>query len=279
MNISQINSLENENIKIEYNPKNGGMITSLIDKSRNHEWVWYKDDNKPFNDNDYDKSWKGGWEELFPCDFNESFSWGKARDHGELWGRNWSIVEKGKDWVELSINTYESKTVFNKKFKLFKNKLYCEYSAAIKFDDYFLFKLHLAIPNENNIIKLEKSKFLKVDESFGNISDKNNFKSLLLNPQSNTKLYDFFYVYNHNNLVEIINEASNSKMILTFDKKIFPYFWLFQSQGGWMNKNTTVLEPATNSSKLIEDAVHERAAIKGPIKNFVTWYEVELLNV
>ena len=65
----------------------------------------------------------GGWEELFPCDFEERFSWGKSRDHGELWGREWSVVKNGKTWVELQIKSRESNTLFTKKIKIDSKKL------------------------------------------------------------------------------------------------------------------------------------------------------------
>lgn len=268
--------IENKYIRVKYIPKNGGMISSLFDKTKNHEWVWYKNGKNFPKTNDYDSSWRGGWEELFPCDFEERFSWGKSRDHGELWGREWSIVKNGKTWVELQIKSRESNTLFTKKIKLIQNKLFCNYTAQILFDDFFLFKLHLAIPNDNNFINLKNVNYEKVDKNFGNISQETNFKNILLYPKKNTKYFDFFYIKNHKNNIEVINDQSKSKMVLTFDKKTLPHFWLFQSQGGWMNKNTTVLEPSSNSLKLIKDAVNDSGAIKGPIKKFSTWYKVEL---
>tara|TARA_B100001248_G_C27396772_1_gene466122 strand:+ start:2733 stop:3572 length:840 start_codon:yes stop_codon:yes gene_type:complete len=279
MDIFQKYSLENDFIKIDYIPEYGGIITSFIDKSKNQEWVWYKEKKEKLIDDYYDGSWTGGWEELFPCDFQESFSWGLSRDHGELWGRQWEIIDKSSNSIELKIISKESNTEFKKKFILNNDKFYCEYNAKIKFDDHFLFKLHLAIPNDNNYIKLENTDFTKVDDNFGNIYAEKNYKELVTNPSSKTKYYDFFYIENHNNQIEVINKKTESKILLSFEEKTFPYFWLFQTQGGWMDKNVSVLEPSTNSLKLIKDAVLENGAIKGPIENFTTWYRIELSNV
>ncbi|BCV01092.1 hypothetical protein CM15mP35_04700 [bacterium] len=73
MDIFQKYSLENDFIKIDYIPEYGGIITSFIDKSKNQEWVWYKEKKEKLIDDYYDGSWTGGWEELFHVIFKSLF--------------------------------------------------------------------------------------------------------------------------------------------------------------------------------------------------------------
>jgi hypothetical protein len=45
-----------------------------------------------------------------------------------------------------------------------------------------------------------------------------------------------------------------------FDRRSFPYVWLFLSYGGWRNCRTAVLEPCTNMPKDLAEAKRRGAA-------------------
>ena len=63
---------------------------------------------------------------------------------------------------------------------------------------------------------------------------------------------------------------------MKYDNKTLPYFWIFQSRGGWNNLNVNVLEPCNSGLKDIDDAV-KKNLIYLPKKNkFETWYTIEL---
>ena len=273
-------SLENDLLKIEVIPELGGRISSLIYKPTEKNWIWSNETiglKKIDNGIDYDNNWQGGWEELFPNDAIEQFSWGEGYDHGELWFNSWNIIDYSEFQLVLGINNLESKTKFLKTISINKSKLKVSYSAEISFFDHFLFKLHLAIPIEDSLKKLiDQSKIEKVESDFGNILGTEN-ENYFLNPKKNTGLYDFGYFDTSANLVEVIDKKNN-KLKLTFDKNILKYFWIFQSQGGWNQHNVLVLEPCTNGKKIISDAVQSNQSIKGPtILN--THYSVEVSNL
>ena len=266
--------IENDNLETVIIPELGGRIDSLISKKNNKQWVWkntFLHNEKVSKFSEYDDNWQGGWEELFPNDAIENFSWGKGLDHGELWSADWKVVEQNDTEVKLSTIHLDSGTIFNKICQIKGSVLKVVYNASIKFDDYFLFKLHLAIPitNETNIFCQSKN-IVPVDNSFGNIFSQGlDFFSL----KKNSKLFDFAYVENANQLVEVTDEDKNS-LVLRYGGQL-DYFWIFQTQGGWRDHNVVVLEPASNSKKMLKDAIKDGEALKGPME-FSCFYEIEL---
>lgn len=264
--------LENDDLKIEVIPELGGRINSIMNKTSKKDWVWNNSslNKKRVNKySEYDSNWQGGWEELFPNDAIENFSWGKGLDHGELWSTEWSVSKISNKSITLSAINLDSGSSFEKSFVLNKNKLTVNYSGLVPFNDYFLFKLHLAVPVSKNVkIDCDFTDINNVDESFGNISDlRNNF----LNLKKNSNLYGFAYINIRNNNVKITDENFDTlELNYSGDLK---YFWLFQTQGGWNNHNVLVLEPASNSKKYLVDAVRENGAIKGP-REFKCSYSV-----
>lgn len=270
-------------IKIENNyletliiPELGGRIDSLISKKNSKEWVWkntFLNNEKVSKFAEYDSNWQGGWEELFPNDAIENFSWGKGLDHGELWSAKWIVEESSSETLSLSANNLDSGSSFTKTFQLIDNKLTVNYSGIVPFDDYFLFKLHLAIPVSEQVnIECSYRNINKVDNNFGNIVDlENNF--LTLNKDS--KLFGFAYIDLLKNNLTLVDEKLNT-LELQYSGDL-NYFWLFQTQGGWNEHNVLVLEPASNSKKHLTDAIKEGGSLKGPRK-FKCSYTVAIGN-
>ena len=271
----KIYTLENSQLNIKVLPELGGRIDSLIYKPTNKNWVWK---NKKLTNTavsklaNYDDNWQGGWEELFPNDAVEKFSWGQGFDHGELWSSSWGVEEYSDAHIYLKATNLESTVLFEKKLEITDNKLTCRYTSRIEFEDYFLFKLHLAIPIEDSIIvKCDYSDVEKVDKNFGNIIDQqHSFLSL----EKDSGSFDFYYLNLKNKSVKL-TDGSNNTLELYYGNENLDYFWLFQTQGGWMNHNVLVLEPASNSKKKIHEAASEGNSLKGPLA-FKCYYEVEL---
>ena len=268
-------NIENSFLKTTILPKLGGRIDSLIFKPNDKEWVW-KDSAKQNNSvskySNYDENWQGGWEELFPNDAIEDFGWGKGLDHGELWSADWNVEYHDSSKLHLKTKSLDSGTTFEKIVEIYDNKLRCEYFGDIKFAEYFLFKLHLAIPIEEKIdVICDYESLNKVESNFGNIINNNqDFFTLT----KNSGLYDFGYV-NMNKKNLNVKDSTNNSLKLSYGNTNLDYFWIFQTQGGWRNHNVLVLEPASNSKKNLKDAIAENKSLKGPM-SFKCFYEVEL---
>jgi galactose mutarotase-like enzyme len=267
-------TLENSQLDIKVLPELGGRIESLIYKPTNKNWVW-KNKKLPNTAvskfSNYDDNWQGGWEELFPNDAVEKFSWGQGFDHGELWSSSWSVEDYSNEHLYLKATNLESTVLFEKKFEIADNKLTCRYTSRIEFEDYFLFKLHLAIPIEDSLkIKCNYDSVEKVDKNFGNITDEKNIFEI----KKNTGLFDFSYI-NLNKKQVVLEDSLKNTLMLSYGDEYLDSFWLFQSQGGWRNHNVVVLEPASNSKKYINDAVADGKALKGPM-SFKCKYQIEV---
>ena len=276
MTVKKFN-LKNDEIEVKFIPELGGRVSSLVNKRTGKEWVW-KDPRlstrKVEEGQDYDDNWQGGWEELFPNDAIENFSWGPGFDHGELWFKSWELLNLSENNATLEIKNLESGARIIKSFSIENNKFTSEYKGEVKFKDYFLFKLHIAIPlTERLNIKLQQKDMDKVVKNFGNIL-KTEEHEKFLNPERNSGLYDFAYIDITDNEIVLMDEKKD-QLKLTYDNNFFKYFWIFQSQGGWMNRNVVVLEPCTNGRKLISEAADKEMSIKGPLE-FNTKFSVEL---
>lgn len=267
-------NLENSKLKITISPELGGRVLSILHKKNEFEWVW-KNNNLTENivpkGTNYDENWQGGWEELFPNDATEKFSWGNGYDHGETWSHNWKLKYCSDNKIILETKKLDSGSKIIKTYYLNGNKLRVDYSIKVTFDGIFLFKLHLAIPISTNCsIKGSFNKTTKVEGEFGNILNTKD-KKFFFNLKRNSQLFDFAYVENKDNFV-ILNQDNNS-LKLTYDREFLNYLWIFQSQGGWRGHNVLVLEPASNGKKLFKDAIYFDEYKKGPMIA-ETYYEV-----
>ena len=65
--------------------------------------------------------------------------------------------------------------------------------------------------------------------------------------------------------------------ISNYDKVTLPYFWIFQTRGGWNNLNVNVLEPCNSGLKDIEEAAKSNLIHIPKQNNFKTWYTIELI--
>ena len=75
--------------------------------------------------------------------------------------------------------------------------------------------------------------------------------------------------------VTVTNE-NNDNCVFDYDKKTLPYFWIFQSRGGWNNLNVNVLEPCNSGLKDLKEAVNQNMIFIPKSQNFKTWYTIEV---
>ena len=117
--------------------------------------------------------------------------------------------------------------------------------------------------------------FQKVEENFGNIvlnEQLNDFLSRV-NPDQNKN--DFVYFYGLDGKVTVTNE-NNNQCIFEYDAITLPYFWIFQSRGGWNNLNVNVLEPCNSGIKDLKDASDKNMIYLPGSKDYETWYTIEV---
>ena len=133
------------------------------------------------------------------------------------------------------------------------------------------------MPINNSNINFKFDKFKKVDENFGNIILSDDPYRFLNNVSKNQSSNDFAYFYGNDGVVEVID--GNNKFSLSYDNISLPYFWIFQSRGGWNNLNVNVLEPCNAGLKDIEDAYFNNLLLIPSENKFSTWYEVQVSEI
>jgi galactose mutarotase-like enzyme len=273
-------TLENSEIYLLVDINYGGKIISLKNKVNNVEWVWFNSSKynnfSPIEYSNYDSQWLGGYEELFPNDKVEYLNDKEAPDHGELWSSKWQVVNKTSTKLQIECTGYFSNSKIVKKFELINNKLIVKYEINNIEFDYYLFKLHLAFPTNKKKVEFEFESYEKVDNQFGNIVGKESLNSFLTSIKPNQDSNDFVYFYGVEGKVKIFDESDNV-CILDYDKETLPYFWIFQSRGGWNNLNVNVLEPCNSGLKEIKNAVEKNLIYTPKENSFKTWYTIELV--
>lgn len=270
--------LENEYLRIKIDTLFGGKIVEIFDKIKTVNWVWFNEDEysnfKPVNYSDYDLQWIGGFEELYPNDKIEIINNRTTPDHGELWSSRWTIRDKSKLNVNLSCKGFFTNSEVNKKISIKKNKIFVNYEINKINLEYFLFKLHLALPVENHSVSFNFDYFKKVDKNFGNIVFDDQLNDFLTDVRPNQNKNDFVYFYGVDGKIQVKNN-NNDKLTLQYDVVSLPYFWIFQSRGGWNNLNVNVLEPCNSGLKDLKSATNQNL-IYSPENRYNTWYTLEV---
>ena len=75
--------------------------------------------------------------------------------------------------------------------------------------------------------------------------------------------------------IKVTNE-NNDMCVFEYDKSTLPYFWIFQSRGGWNNLNVNVLEPCNSGIKDLEEAIKQNKIFLPKSQNYKTWYTIEV---
>ena len=102
--------LENEQLTVAVAPDFGARVTRLIDRASGRDWIAPGGQSSQTGENAvYGLAEAVGWDECFPtvgrCDATGTV-WGRVlRDHGDLWGRGFAVVEQRADLLTL---VYES---------------------------------------------------------------------------------------------------------------------------------------------------------------------------
>jgi galactose mutarotase-like enzyme len=104
--------IETDIVRVVTAPDRGARIASLIDRRTGRDWL-AQGEPPLIEDPDatYGLGEAAGWDECFPtvspCVINFGPWAGDLRDHGELWGRRWSVGEASERRL---LTTYRAKT-------------------------------------------------------------------------------------------------------------------------------------------------------------------------
>lgn len=296
--------LENEYLRAVILPGLGGRVWELEDLKRGRQWIWHRDIEclraEPVGSN-YDDSWAGGWEELFPNDAPETFEGRRLPDHGEWWATPWHItgLSVGKlASVRLSADLSTINVSCYKEYRLGADDatLVVNYSICSRERNpfHFLFKQHLPIwITPECLLSIPRSRVESVDPSFGTIvPDRNEFdwpfarngvavSDLRRIPDKSRRQQEFIYI---KNLAApwcgIDDTRRRASIRMNFDSNDFPFVWLFLTYGGWRGYYTAVLEPCTNMPKSLSEAVRlGQSARLDPGQEFATTVNIVLSDI
>ena len=104
--------LQNDQIEVTVAPDFGARVTRLIDRRTGRDWMAPGQESpQTGEDAIYGQAEAVGWDECFPtvgrCDASGTV-WGRdLRDHGDLWGRVFAVVEQRADLLTLEYETEE----------------------------------------------------------------------------------------------------------------------------------------------------------------------------
>jgi hypothetical protein len=260
--------LENELLRVSVAPALGGKILSVYNKPLGKEFLWTNKQLQPTIHEagaDYDSNFFGGIDELIPNDIPEIINGIPYPDHGELWTAKLQQEIDGE-----SIRVYGllplSGLHYSKSLVLDPSSPVIQLTYTIRNDSgerrNFLWKLHAALnieagdrlvtsARQAQVVDPEYSRFKKEPNAFEWPHIENTDASIL---PAKEGTMDFFYLYDtEKGEMQLVSKSGHVFSYL-YDKKVFPYEWLFASYGGFLDHYTAILEPCTNMPISVNDA-------------------------
>lgn len=296
--------LENQFVRATVIPALGGRVWELEDRVRHRQWIWHREGVAlvvSASGAPYDDMWAGGWEELFPNDAPGNFEGRDLPDHGEWWALAWAIehtAEGETAVVRLRTSSRVLNTSCVKEFRLPAGTPSLSVSYSIRSAEvapfHFLFKQHFPVELTPACrLRLPGGSVHVVDPSFGTLMPESGpldwpvrcagrgVVDLSEVPPRSAAHREFVYV---SDLPEawcgVDDSQAGASLRMDFDRRVFPFVWLFLSYGGWRNTYTAVLEPCTNMPKDLAEAVRlGHSAILQPGGEFVTTVTVSLAGL
>ncbi len=260
--------LESPWLRVDVAPGVGGRIVSLVDRASGHEFLWR---NRSLGlarlapGSEYDPNFFGGVDELLPNDLPETIDGVACPDHGELWTQAlaWRI---DRNTLELEGLMPASGLHYRRRMTLRMDEplLDLEYRITNRTVQPrpFLWKLHAALAVEpGDVIDCPARTGQIVDPAWSRFRSPEPFgwpqiegcDASVVPPVAGTM--DFFYL---SDLAEgrmtWRRPRTGLEFSYGFDPRVFPYAWLFSTQGGFLGHTTTILEPCTAMPLSVNDA-------------------------
>jgi len=263
--------LESDLLRIDVMPELGGKIYHWIHKPEDRDYLWQHPRIKPAvlpPGTNYDDTFSGGWDELFPSDAPGEHRGEVYPDHGEYWTRcfDWEVEESPQSVtlhlraegnvtptrMERWITVEASSTVVR-----FRHRI--THLGEHGFD--YLWKLHPALRvGSSHEILISAGKGLIATPGCGRLSadtldfvwprvpgrDGATFDLSKVPATSGVPGYEMVYLTElRDGWCAVLDHATGSGFGLAFDPRIFSTVWLFQSYGGWRGLSLAILEPCT----------------------------------
>ncbi|HKW16005.1 MAG TPA: hypothetical protein VJO35_00705 [Terriglobales bacterium] len=261
--------LENRLLRLVILPQAGGKIWQITYKPLNSDLLWNNPTIRPARlpaNSAYDDVWSGGWDELFPNDEIAIIDGKNYPDHGELWTGEWcweTFSDAHNVGVRLRYVTPVSSIEVEKTIRLRADcpriDIHHRFANRSRNCFPFLWKLHpaMAVSPQHRIdfpkMKVvlepafpgtlagaaEVSDWPMVQTSHGIVDLRR------ITHEDSRQLFFFYGTEMQAGWCAITNTVNGLAAAVQFDRKTFPYCWLFATYGGWRDYNVAVLEPCT----------------------------------
>lgn len=260
--------LESPLLRADVAPGVGGRIISLADRATGHEFLWRNQGLKLERlapGSEYDPNFFGGIDELLPNDIPETIDGVACPDHGELWTQPLAWKSDATT-LELAGRMPGSGLHYRKRLTLRADEPlldldYCITNGTTQ-PRHFLWKLHAALATEpGDVVDCPARTGQVVDQACSRFRTLVPFDwpriegcdASVVPPVAGTM--DFFYL---SGLAEgrmtWRRPGTGLEFSYLFDRRVFPYAWLFSTQGGFLGHTTTILEPCTTMPLSVNEA-------------------------
>lgn len=264
--------MESNWLRADIAPGVGGRIISLMEMASGYEFLW-RNPKLPLRPlptgSEYDPNFYGGIDELLPNDIPEMINGVSCPDHGELWttplewiGEDQKLKLKGtlpqfglRYEREMSLRT--DCPCLDLKYRI---------SNLTSQPRQFLWKLHAALAVQaGDTIDCPARKAQVVDLAWSRYHSLEPFDWPRIEGQEANRVpppggsVDFFYLFDlaHGEM-GWRRPSQGLRFACQFDRRVFPYAWMFASYGGFNGHYTVILEPCTAMPISVNEAAAEK---------------------
>ncbi len=260
--------LESAHLQMDVAPGVGGRIVSLRELASGHEFLWR---NRSLSlqrlpaGSEYDPNFFGGIDELLPNDLPEVIDGVNCPDHGELWTTplEWEAAGQG---LKLRATLPLTGLCYEREVALRPDQSAVEMAYRLSNPTprprHFLWKLHAALAvADGDVIECPARKGQVVDLAWSRFHTLAPFDwprlegrvTNVVPPPEGT--VDFFYLFDlQEGILTWRRPGQGLRFAYEFDRKVFPFAWLFASYGGFNGHYTVILEPCTTMPISVNDA-------------------------
>jgi hypothetical protein len=271
-NSCRVLRLENELLLVDVLPECGGKIWRLVHKPSGRDLFWQHPRIAPgvwSPGTNYDDTFSGGWDELFPNGGPGTHAGEVYPDHGEYWTRpfDWNVdAEPDRITLHLVAEGAVTPTRMERWLTLtagspaLKIRYRLTHLGGADLD--YLWSLHPALPAVPGARLWVPGETGQIaTPGFGRLADQPvDFQwplapgrdgkpidlSRLPGPEESVPGYEMVYVTRlREGWFAVVDPASQIGLGLAFDRDLFQNMWIFQSFGGWRGLRTIVVEPCT----------------------------------
>lgn len=276
--------LESDLLRLDILPEAGGRIYHWIDKPLDRDWLWQHPRIKPSilpESTNYDDTFSGGWDELFPNGSLGQHAGEFYPDHGEYWTKrfDWDVQQSLRS---VTLHLLAEGSVTPTRMERWITMEAGSRAVQIRYKlshlgehpvDY-LWSLHPALNvNANCELRVPGSKAINAAPGIGRLAAEPLEFNWPLGPgrdggwvdlsripaSSGVPLYDMAYVTELNDgWSGVIDHSQRAGFAIAFDRSLFRCAWVFQTHGGWRGLHTAIIEPCTGYPGDLAEAVAHR---------------------